>query len=114
MLLAVIADQPAFAVEYRLDMHRPVPNLLNVAHRVARMIQLQLHALVAMAQVQLSSVGMIRFRHINEWLARIREAGKKLLLYVFELAAGDFVHAALAIKFVGKQFMLLAEFFGKE
>src|SRR6185295_10408208 len=66
------------------------------------------------AQVELAAIGVVGVDDINERLAGVGQAGEKLSLHVIELAAGDFVHAALAIETVGEELVRFAEFLGEE
>jgi hypothetical protein len=50
-IFAIECDQPFLVVHHCLDMNWAAPELLEVAKRVARIVHLQIHAFVAMAQV---------------------------------------------------------------
>src|SRR3954462_57594 len=103
MFAAVEREQAAFAAEDGLDVGRPRPDALDVADRITRVVLLEFRAFEAVAQVELAAIGVIGVDDVNERLASVGQAGEELALYVIELAAGNFIHAALAIETVGEE-----------
>ena len=62
-VLAVERYQPLLVVHNRLNMHRARPQLLKIAQGIAGIVDLEIHTLVAMPQVQLADCCSCRPQH---------------------------------------------------
>src|SRR5262249_16046562 len=105
-VLAVEGDQPLLVVHHRFEMYRPRPELMDIAHRVAGVVHLEVDALVTRAQIQLAAVVVVAVLDVDKRLAVVGEPEQQLLLDLLELTRSDLVEISVAVIAEGEQLLL--------
>ena len=88
---AVEGNDGGFVVDDCFDMDGLLPEFVQVAERVLRVVLFQLDPHVFVEQVQLAAVAVVDVLHVDERAAVVGQAVQKLLLDLLELARGDLV-----------------------
>ena len=66
ILFPIKAYQSLTIINNSFDMHRPLPDALDVVECITGIVKLQINALMAMAQIQLTAVIIIRILNIQK------------------------------------------------
>src|SRR5215831_18705923 len=107
MLFSIEGKQFAFTFYGRFQVHGSCPNAEQVLQRIFRVIYAQVNTLMPMLQQQLASVFEIAIRHINEWLAEVREREQQLLLDALPITIRDFIYPAFRVELICKESFLV-------
>src|SRR5262249_34986211 len=87
VVAAVEPEDLALAVDLGEDVDGPLPDLGDVGQRVARVVELEVDALVAVVQEQLGAVLEVPVDDIDEGLAVVGQAEQQLVLPLLGLPA---------------------------
>src|SRR3954465_6548906 len=114
VVAAVVAHQDALAVHPGDDADGAPPHRLQVRQRVLRVIDAQVHSVVAVREQQLAAVLEVRVDHLDDRLPEVGELLQELALYLLELAVEDTPAVRLLVEAVDEQLLLGGEVGGEE
>ena len=101
--VAVVGKAHGDAVDHGLHVDGPAPDPLHVGQRIQRPVELEVDALVLVAQQQLAAVAEIGVLDDDDGLAKVGQAEEELALDGLELAALDDVFLGARVVLVGKE-----------
>src|SRR6185369_4722984 len=114
VLLPVVPEQRAAPLHLAVKVHRPPPEGLHVPERVARVVELQIDAVVLVDEVELAAVLEVAVLDRDRRLAEVGEHVEELLLHLLELALHDLPALVLLVVAEGEEPLLHAELEGEE
>src|ERR1700712_3933104 len=111
VLFAVVAQERGLAVDDGVDLDWTLPYALERAEHLARVVDLEVEALVVVLEQQLATVFVVGVRDVDEGLARVGEREEDLLLHLLELAGLDLPAIALFVVAKGVELLRYHELF---
>src|SRR5207248_1641851 len=102
------------AVDAREDVDRPLPHARQRLERVARMVHLQIDALVLVLEHELAAVLEVAVLDVDERLPEVGQPEQQLVFDLLELAALDLPVARALVEPEGEELVAAAELLGEE
>src|SRR5215813_3674028 len=93
-------------------MHIPAPKLVHVLQRLARILHVKLHALIAVHQIQFAIPVIIAINHFDVWKSKVGHVRSQLVAYSLPLLFG-YCPLFIVYKLVNKQIELITKLFGQ-
>src|SRR4030095_8230991 len=114
MVFAIESQQLFFSFNDSSEMDGPTPQLEDVFQSVPGVIQSQIRSFMPVVQQELPPVFEIAIGYLNDRLPKVRQSRKEFLLHAFPIGVGDFVNAAVGIKGIDEELVVVAELLGEE
>src|SRR5438105_171932 len=105
-LHAVERDQLGLIVDDRGKVDRPLPDAVQVAQRVPRLLEVQVHPLVPVLKEQLRPVPEVAVGDQQDRMAHVGQPKEEALLDRLEVAVGDLVAVGLRVVLVDEELVL--------
>src|ERR1700694_4785219 len=112
--MAVEAEDDAAALDLADEVHRTPPHRLEVPERVARIVDLEIDAIVLVDEEQLAAVLVVPLLHRDDGLAEVGQHVEELLLHLLEVALQDLPALVLLVVAEGEELLIQAEVEGEE